>query len=667
MFSPQILYTAAMLTTLALIALASFTADPTLKISAAFGDNMVLKHSATCPIWGTDAPGTAITIRPDFGPEVTTKADATGKWTASLTTPAADTAPFKGHSLEIRGTSTLTLRNVLLGEVWICSGQSNMEMMVGDFGGGYQGTKDSAKELESANMPPIRLMDLSNVVSSSPASEAPCEKLGGEPGSWHICTPATARPFSAVGYFFGRGLHDKLNIPIGLIGANWGGTPAQSWTSAEGLRPFPQYAEALAAIATKESVAALRAKSEAAVATWKTNLEKHIVDEFAKTTFSADSKTISLPAIFGAELSKFDGVIWCQREFEIPATSPMHPLVLSTGAIDDMDVVFIDGVPVARTLEMGNWDHPRSYTLAALKPGKHTITLAVIDTGGQACATGTPDQWSLSATGETPISLAGNWTVRTGSTVAKLPRYPQTAEVTAWTPTALFNGMIAPLIPMRVSGAVWYQGESNRGDPAHYGKLFPAMIQDWRKHFNQGWEANAQPLGFYFAEIAPFNYGDGKPLTLDLRNAQRQALALPFTGMASTMDVGNLADIHPNDKKSVGDRLARLALKTTYGMSSIETSGPVIESATIRGETLRLTFTHATGLNGDPNGFEVAGADKVFTKANVAVDGTTLILTGYTTTPHYVRYANQELSEVRMWNGEKLPMVPFEVEITASK
>lgn len=656
-----------MLTTIALIALASITADPTLKLSAAFGDNMVLKHSATCPIWGWDAPGTTITIRPDFGPQVSTKADASGKWTASLVTPAADTAPFKGHSLEIRGTTTLTLHNILLGEVWICSGQSNMEMMVGDFGGGYRGTKDSAKELESASLPPIRLMDISNVVASSPASETPCEKLGGEPGSWHICTPATAKPFSAVGYFFGRGLHDKLHIPIGLIGANWGGTPAQSWTSAEGLQPFPQYAGVLKSLATQESAEVLRAKSQAAVATWKTNLEKHIVDEFTKTTFGADSKTIALPAVFDGNLANFDGVIWCQREFDLPGNRPMEPLVLSMGPIDDMDVIFIDGAPVARTLESGNWNHPRSYKLEALKPGKHTITLAVIDTGGPACAIGDADQWSLAIGGSPVVSLAGNWTVRAGSPIAKLPQYPQSAEVTAWTPTALYNGMIAPLVPMRISGAVWYQGESNRGDPAHYGKLFPAMIQDWRKQFNQGWETSAQPLGFYFAEIAPFNYGDGKALTLDLRNAQRQALALPFTGMASTMDVGNLTDIHPNDKKSVGDRLARLALKTTYGMSTIETSGPTIESATIRGETLRLTFTHAAGLNGDLTGFEAAGANKVFTKATAAVDGTTLILTGFTTTPYFVRYANQELSEVRMWNSDNLPMVPFEVEITASK
>ncbi len=656
-----------MLTTIAIIALASFTADPTLKISAAFGDNMVLKHSATCPIWGTDAPGTIITIKPDFGPEVSTKADAAGKWTATLATPAADTAPFKGHSLEIRGTSTITLQNVLLGEVWICSGQSNMEMMVGDFGGGYRGTKDSAKELESANLSPIRLMDITNVVASLPASEAPCEKLGGEPGSWHICTSATAKPFSAVGYFFGRGLHDKLHIPIGLIGANWGGTPAQSWTSAEGLRPFQQYAEAVASLATKESLEALRAKSKALVTTWQMNLEKQVVEEFAKITFGSESKSIAIPAIFGGDLATFDGVIWCQRQFEIPANSAMHPLVLSMGAIDDMDIVFIDGVPVARTLEMGNWNHPRTYPLAALTPGTHTITLAVIDTGGQACATGTADQWSLGATGEAPISLAGNWTVRTGTSAAKLPRYPQSAEVTAWTPTALYNGMIAPLVPMRISGAVWYQGESNRGDPAHYGKLFPAMIQDWRKQFNQGWETGAQPLGFYFAEIAPFNYGDGKPLTLDLRNAQRQALALPYTGMASTMDVGNLADIHPNDKKSVGDRLARLALKNTYGMSSIEASGPVIESASIRGDKVRLTFTHAAGLEGDLTGFEIAGIDKVFAKATVTVDNTSLNLTSPVSSPRFVRYANQELSEVRMWNGDKLPMVPFEVEVTGAK
>ncbi len=654
-----------MLTTLALLALASFTADPTLKISAAFGDNMVLKHSATCPIWGTDAPGTIITIHPDFGPEVSTKADASGKWTASLTTPAADTAPFKGHSLEIRGTSTVTLHNVLLGEVWICSGQSNMEMAVGDLGGGYRGTKDFEKELASANWPAIRLMDIQNTATARPSDTFLAEGLGAEDQNWHLCSARTVNTFSAVGYFFARGLHDKLHVPIGLIGSNWGGTPAQSWTSAEGLQQFPQYAQSIENLSKYGHLLTREKFKELFLAKWSDDLEAAVVADFKTLRDLPPTREVTIPAVFDEDLAKFDGIIWCQREIDIPDGWASKLITFSTGGIDDMDVVFIDGDPVAKTLKLGNWDHPRSYTLQPLAPGKHVLTIAVIDTGGQAAAVGKNEQWSLTATGVPAISLAGMWKVRTGVELARLPQY--LAEITAWTPTALYNGMIAPLVPMRISGAVWYQGESNRGDPAHYGKLFPAMIQDWRKHFNQGWEPSAQPLGFYFAEIAPFNYGDGKPLTLDLRNAQRQALALPFTGMASTMDVGNLTDIHPNDKKAVGDRLARLALKNTYGMSSIETSGPVIESASIRGETVRLTFTHAAGLNGDPNGFEVAGADKVFTKADVAVDGTSLILTGFGTTPHFIRYANQELSEVRMWNSDKLPMVPFEVEITASK
>ncbi len=453
------------------VACAAVPAAAEVSLPAIIGDNMVLQRQSQATLWGWAGPGERVRVEAGWGATVATVTGPDGRWQMLIPTPPAG-GPF---SLRITGDdNTLALGNIMIGEVWICSGQSNMEMPVAATNRWYQGVQGAEAEIASAELPGIRFFTVENAFSA--AARDDCR------GAWVTCTPQTVATFSATGYFFGREIHESLGVPVGLISADWGGTVAEAWMSEAALREFPQIEP-------------------------------------------------------------------------IPKGTAMHQNM----------------------------------------------------------------------------------------------------------PSVLFNGMIAPLIPYTIRGAIWYQGESNRSTAARYRTLFPALIDDWRRAWGQ------DEFPFYFVQIAPYRYGGDVGQTAELREAQFMALAAPNTGMTVTMDIGDPNDIHPSRKKEVGRRLSLWARANTYGETDLVHSGPLYRSMTIEGSAIRVRFDHVGGgleLRDLPRShLVIAGPDKRFVVARAVVDGDSVVVSSRRVPrPVAVRYAWEAAAEPNLFNREGLPASPFRTD-----
>lgn len=638
----------------AIIAAAASLASADVKLPAIIGSNMVIQAETGAPIWGWADPGEKVTITADWPGAKPAEATAgpDGAWRTKLSTPKAGGA----YTITVKGKNTLTLANVLVGEVWLASGQSNMEMPVGDHGGGYRGALNWQKEVADGDHPQIRLFTVENAIA--PAPQADCR------GQWVECSPQTVGDFSATAYFFGREVQSQLNVPVGLIASDWGGTPVESWTSAEGLAGVPRFAGGLELMRMlREDPQALEREYQTALAAWKAKYETAEALVWTNADASdADWKTMAQPANWSSpDLAGFDGAVWCRKTIEIPAAWAGRDLALELGPIDDNDTTFFNGAPVGAT---EGWNTLRHYMIPGklVKAGKAVIAVNVLDTAGLGGMHGTADQMYIAPKGHSEserVSLAGDWKYKIGSKANDTPPQPQRRGMNAGTPSALYNGMIAPIQPFAIRGAIWYQGESNRGIAYEYRTLFPAMITDWRKKWGSD-------FAFGFVQIAPFTYGGDTGETAELREAQLMTLALPKTGMAVTMDIGNPRDIHPNNKQDVGKRLALWALAQTYGKTGFEYSGPMYKSMESSGAQLVLHFDHAEGLNsrgGVAKGFEVAGEDKVWHAAGAIIDGDKVTLSAYgVTKPIAARYGWDDNDEPNLFNAAGLPASPFRTD-----
>lgn len=623
------------------------------RLPAIIGSNMVLQQRSEVPIWGWDTPGQKVTITPSWlDAPLTVAAGEGGRWMVKVKTPAAGNSP---GALIVEGSSKVRLDNILFGEVWVCSGQSNMEMPVGDVGPGYRGAVNSKVELEDARYGGIRLFDVRNTAAAEPREDCT--------GQWQVCSPATVHGFSATAYFFGRDLHKTLNVPVGLICTSWGGTVCEAWTSEEGLAPFPEFAADVAFVRSQRGSAAAPDWNAAMEAWWAGANEPGVREHWEAPGIDDSSwRLIEVPGAWGGELANFDGVVWLRRPLHIREEWGGKELELRLGPIDDMDAVYLDGQQVGATLAPGSHDKPRTYTIPAslAAAGDRVLAVRVLDTGGPGgIGGGAADSWVGPKGGSERLPLAGYWKYRAGAKMAELPRIQGPRTVHANTPTALYNGMVAPLIPFAIRGAIWYQGESNIGRADQYATLLPAMIGDWRSRWGVG------EFPFYYVQIAPFNYGNRGGLVPLLREAQDRVQATPNTGMAVTMDIGNPADIHPNQKQEVGRRLAVLALAKTYGRDGIEWSGPVFKSLKVEGDRAIVSFDHADGLNSRGEkivGFQVAGAGQppMFHDAVATIEGNTVVLTcDKVASPAIVRYGWGDAIQPNLFNGVNLPAAPF--------
>lgn len=628
------------------------TAKPRPLLHPLFSDHAVLQRDVAVPVWGWTAPGSAVKVSVDGKPVAAATADASGRWLAKL--PAL---PAGGpHTLAVEAGPELAVReDILAGDVWIASGQSNMQWPVA-------ASNRAAEEIAAANHPRLRLFSVPQRIGLEP------EEL--VEGSWQLCSPATVGGFSAVAYFFGRDLLEKLDVPIGLVNTSWGGTVAEAWTSAEALSELEDFRAPLEEF-RKSVEAAKGGRDDFAArleAWWRANDPGSREGDLwaAPSKDVSDWKSMEIPAAWeNAGLPGFDGIVWFRKDFELGAAWAGKEAALRLGPVDDRDATWVNGVRVG---DGDDWSKPRAYKVprGVLVAGRNSIAVRVLDTGGAGGLGGAASQYSLETLDGSapPVPLSGAWKYRDAAPLSKLAPAPARPGSNPNVVTVLYNGMIAPLIPYAIRGAIWYQGESNADRPEQYRRLLPALIRDWRSRFGVG------DFTFLVVQLANFTAPQKAPVEsgwAELREAQLlTALSVPKVGLAVTIDIGEANDIHPRNKQDVGRRLALAALRIAYG-KDIVWSGPIFRSMEVRGREARLAFDCAGGglvaRGGVLKGFAISGEDGVFRWADARIEGAEVIVSSpEVERPRAVRYGWANNPPCNLYNAEGLPASPFRTD-----
>ena len=620
-----------------------------IKLAGIFGDDMVLQRNKPIAVWGWGAAGEKLTIT--FNAQVVqATVGKDGTWKTSIPAQKAG-GPF---TLKITGaTNSILLNNILVGDVWICSGQSNMEWHVQD-------VNNAATEISTANYPRIRQITIRKTVAGQPLSD-----IDGSP----VWIPATAKhvaEFTAVGYFFARDLYMNLEVPIGLIHTSWGGTDVETWTSRAAFQNDAAFKEMINKVPALNLDSLNRVQMDM-VKQKLTALQNGIPDAGQVTLFKDpgfdDSKwpVLKVPGLWESQqLDTFDGVVWLRRTINISAESAGKAAVLHLATIDDNDETFINGISIGKT---NGYNKEREYQVPAglLKTGKNVIAVKIEDTGGGGGIYGEQKSINLQI-GSENILLGGDWQFQVSAITPALAGIGPNSY-----PTLLYNGMIAPILPFTITGAIWYQGESNAGRAFEYRKSFPLMIKDWRKHWNQG------EFPFYYVQLASFNANNGNSENgstwAELREAQTQTLSLPNTGMAITTDIGTPGDIHPRNKQDVGKRLAAIALHATYHKKIIS-GGPVFDHYKIENSSIYVYFKpseselKSADSNGNLTGFEIAGTDQKFKPAIARIEGNYVVVHHKDiNAPVAVRYGwMDDASQINLFNTAGFPAGPFRTD-----
>lgn len=628
------------------------------RMASIFGDHMVLQRGIEIPVWGWADSGEKITTT-FCGQSVSVKADKSGRFMVKFL-PMDAGGPYE---MTIQGKNEIVLSDVLIGDVWICGGQSNMEMPVKGFTG--QPITNSDRELQNANYNSLRLITVERNMSTEPVDSF-------ESSGWKSAMGENIEDFSAVGYFFGKEIFLDQNVPIGLVSVNWGGTNCETWTSAESLEDDPDFGTVVKEMQeTGLSVEDYLATSSESFNKWVEKVNKD--DEGFKEGWMdhegspGDWLEMEIPGLWEDNgHAGFDGSMWFTREVILPETYAGRELTIRVGKIDDSDLTYFNGIKIGG-LE-NQWNTLREYRVPAklAKAGKNYITIRVFDTGGGGGINGSPGDLVLLLDGISEgISLSGKWSYKIGYKMNQNP--PSINFGPNSKPTLLYNGMLNPLIPFGIKGAIWYQGESNASRAYQYRRLFPLMIRDWREKWGQG------DFPFLFVQLAAYYPVDDQPVEsawAELREAQHKTLNVVLnTGMAVATDIGEANNIHPANKEDVGKRLALAALKIAYNQEIVY-SGPVYQTKEIDGNEIRLNFTQTgSGLiakdkYGYLKGFTIAGEDKKFYWAKARIESNSVfIYHPAIKDPVAVRYAwynNPE--DANLYNMEGLPASPFRTD-----
>ena len=642
------------------VAACSHGARADVQLNSLFTSNMVLQRDQSLPVWGTASAGEKVTVAIGSQKQKT-RAAADGSWRVVFKPLSAMTqVPF-----QVKGRNTIELVNVAAGDVYLCGGQSNMEF-------GITKVANANAEIAAANHPDIRLMLVPRQQASSP------QKSFALPASWEVCTPQNIVKggwggFSAVAYFFGRELNQKLNVPIGLLNSDWGGTVAQAWTSRETLLKRDDLrAQTLAAEAEFKGV---RSPANTELQGWLNNSDGGTKEGLNSSAFDdANWKNIRVPGPWeraGIGLENYNGVVWYRRAIEIPAAWQGQALSLPLGIIGETDTAYFNGTAIGATTD--DRKTPRVYAIPAnlVKAGRAIIAVRVFNTGGLGGLFG-GDNLRLQRQSDAAqsIGLSGAWRVRTSTPLSELEPLPPPNydDKERNLPSLLYNAMIAPINPLALKGVLWYQGEYNDYDPAQYRTLFPQLIADWRAH--RGPQPDGSPLPFYFVQLANFKARTNAPVEkgwAELRDAQANALNVePNTGMATIIDIGEGNDIHPKNKLDVSHRLALIALAKLYGRN-VEYSGPTFELLKLNGSVARVQFSHAQGLKttdgAAPSGFALQNASGTWFSAAARIEGNAVVLSNpAVAAPQAVRYAWANNPAVNLVNASGLPASPFRTD-----
>lgn len=633
-----------------LISFFSVKAFAELKLPSILNDNMVLQQNKANPIWGWATPGLNVKVK-FMDKNYTALPNDKGEWKIMLN---AAKGGEKGTMVISSGNEIIVLKDVVFGEVWLCSGQSNMEFTMGGFSDFYR------TEIAHADDKDLRFVVLKNAFNNKEATDAELKS------SWSVINERSIKNCSAVAYFFAKKLRKKLNVPVGLVISSWGGTPAQSWVDTTTLKDFPNYAQ-LYNNSIKQldfsQIDAMREKNDLAyhqkLIETNSSFKKMISIDYDDSGW----EKCYLPGAWESQgHPNLDGIAAYRISFNIPQGEESKSAVLHLPAIDDIDSTYINGRFIG---SQRVWNELRIYNMPAgtLKAGKNVITIWVEDDGGGGGLNADAENYYLQLQ-DKKIPLKGNAafkilapmeSIGDGINYSALQNYP----------SVLFDAMIAPLLPCNFAGVIWYQGEANVDNYVEYRNLFPSLINCWRTRFKQ------KELPFLFVQLSSYNPEVTEPEESNwagLREAQAEALKLPQTGMAVTIDVGDQKDIHPKRKQEVGDRLAANAFNIVYGYKKEVPAGPLYRSFIIAGNTIKISFSNiGKGLtvSGDKIlGFMIAGVDKKFIEADAVINGEEVIVSSSkVSSPMYVRYAwaNAPMT-ANLYNKEGLPAAPFRTD-----
>ncbi|MHC4376729.1 MAG: family 16 glycoside hydrolase [Planctomycetota bacterium] len=629
-------------------------AAPALELASLWSSGMVMPADRLTRVWGWGAPGERVVVEPSWcEPTFWGEPGEDGRFSIEIPTPKAG-GPF---TLSVRqGEQRIELDDLLSGVVWVASGQSNMEWRLTQSENG----EDVAAE---ADHPQLRLFKVPRRISLDPEARIDA--------SWKVCEPSSAEEFSAVGYYFGRELLEDLDVPVGVVQTAWGGTPVESWVPQGDLAAHGGFTMKLI---EQDGLRAARGQEFPSLSeqqdAWIAGLDDAEGDNLTRfASFDLDDSgwsSIEQPGPWENAGFGFDGAAWLRVAFHLDGEPAAGEWTLNLGAIDDQDRSFVNGVEVGRNETPGVWNRKRSYRFDAglLKDGHNAVAIRALDTGGAGGTAGAPEDYHVLSPDGERIELAGTWRYAESVALSALPSYPsEPAGAQYRDPCVLWNGMVEGLEGFGFEGAIWYQGESNVSRPGQYVTLFQAMIESWQRRLG----SPERPFPFYFVQIAPFAYGGDRGNAARLREAQAAALDLEHTGMAVTLDVGNPKDIHPTDKRTVGERLARLALARTYGRELAD-AGPELIGARTVGPEMFLYFDGVGGglstHDGEAvQGLFLAGEDRVFHPAEAVVGRDLLVLrSGEVAQPVAARYCFDSASEGNLVGVDGLPAAPFRTD-----
>ena len=604
---------------------------------------MVLQRNKADKIWGWSDPGDTVKVEIGSGSE-SAIAGPDRRWQVEIQAP-----PVGGpYTVKITGKKqSVEIHNVLSGDVWICGGQSNMEFKL-------RGAENADDEIKAANYPQIRFF----TVAEHPAYH----HTDVASGSWNAVSPETAAQVSAVAYFFARRVQKDINVPIGLVVDCVGGTPAETWTSAESLRKLGGLDVPLAELERVASTSG--AEYGNYVMSWYDQYDTGLKENWSDRSLDDSSwKAADLFSGFSAlGVPDTPAVVWFRKEVTLPDPLPAGRAVLYLGSVERMDTVYINGKFIGGSAWVEN---PRVYRLAdgVLKPGKNSFVIRVLKTQANGGFLGKPDDVRL-VLGDTSVPLASEWKAKVSVDARPPHSLPISYENWPVMPAVLYDGMLAPIAPLSITGAIWYQGEANAKRAYEYRKVLPVMIGDWRKLFGQG------DFPFLIAGLPFYQPRSATPVEdqwAELRESQAvTAATVPNTCLATTIDTGDAGTVHPKEKVPVGDRLALCALAKTYG-ENIPYQGPTFVSADLLGTVIRLHFVHAEDglvVKGDrPEEFQIAGDDHEWYWADAHIFGDTIIVSSSAVqNPRAVRYAWQSNPAATLYNKAGLPAVPFRTD-----
>ncbi|WP_276169056.1 sialate O-acetylesterase [Zobellia alginiliquefaciens] len=610
-----------------------------------FNNNMVLQRDKPITIWGWAQAGEKIEVVCN-GQRVKTITDLDGKWAVTL-----KSMNYGGpYELSVHGKNTIVLQNIMIGDVWICSGQSNMEFVVQD-------VKNAKAEIASANYPEIRSFRVKRDMAFEPVEDLE--------GKWTECNPENVGRYSAVAYFFARKVYEETGIPIGLINASWGGTQIETWIGKDAYKKLPmEYWERYPYDIFGDNPVAFIENQETAQRLFqeaKKRKEDSKEEDYTFPSNTTEYETCEMPLRWDqSELKRIDGVVWFYTTIDLPATTGQKKGVLNLGPINQQDMVWINGKTVGHT---DSNSKERSYGISEgiLQEGTNTVAVRIDDNGGNGGFMGKAEDLFLKLKSK-KYSLAGDWAYRKAITSDMFEYEPNARNLY---PSILYNAMINPLLKLKVKGILWYQGEQNVGRARQYETLFPLMIKDWRKKWGE-------ELPFYWVQLPNYMKIDDKPSRstwAELREAQTKALSLPKTGEAVGIDVGEAGDIHPKNKQDVGLRLALIALNKDYGKTETIFAGPTFKSVKFKNQKAVISFQNiGSGLvildnSSNVKGFAIAGQDKNFVWAKAKIVGNKISLeSDQVTQPAYVRYAWGNNPETNLYNVEGLPASPFRTD-----